>query len=145
MHWYWYVQRSHWFVFPDSKVHGANTGPTWVMSAPDGPHVGPMNLAIWVVHNSAFNHGCCNGREPSFSLDMIKSLLRYLMAYIILSLSWVKWAPLSIRTPPDNTLKGGSTNILRDLQRVANSILMWLHFLFRWNIEVRLLCKRNVP
>ena len=23
-------------------------GPTWVLSAPDGPHVGPMNLAIRV-------------------------------------------------------------------------------------------------
>ena len=32
--------------FPDSKVHGANIGPTWVLSAPDGSHVGPMNLAI---------------------------------------------------------------------------------------------------
>ena len=32
--------------FPDSKVHGANMGPTWVLSAPDGPHIGPMNLAI---------------------------------------------------------------------------------------------------
>ena len=31
---------------PDSKVHGANMGPTWVLSAPDGPHVDPMNLAI---------------------------------------------------------------------------------------------------
>ena len=31
---------------PDSKVHGANMGPTWVLSAPDGPHVGPMNLAM---------------------------------------------------------------------------------------------------
>ena len=31
---------------PDSKVHGANMGPTWVLSAPDGPHVGPVNLAI---------------------------------------------------------------------------------------------------
>ena len=31
---------------PDSKVHGANMGLTWVLSAPDGPHVGPMNLAI---------------------------------------------------------------------------------------------------
>ena len=27
-------------------VHGANMGPTWVLLAPDGPHVGPMNLAI---------------------------------------------------------------------------------------------------
>ena len=35
--------------FPDSKIHGANMGPTWVLSAPDGPHVGPMNLAIRVV------------------------------------------------------------------------------------------------
>ena len=34
--------------FPDSKVRGANMGPTWVLSAPDGPHVGTMNLAIMV-------------------------------------------------------------------------------------------------
>ena len=25
-------------------------GPTWVLSVPDGPHVGPMNLAIGVYH-----------------------------------------------------------------------------------------------
>ena len=31
---------------PDNKVHGANIGPTWVLSAQDGPHVGPMNLVI---------------------------------------------------------------------------------------------------
>ena len=24
-------------------------GPTWVLSAPDGPNVGPVNLAIWDV------------------------------------------------------------------------------------------------
>ena len=38
---------------PDNNVHGANMGPTWVLSAQDGPHVGPMNLAIrdWI-------HGC---------------------------------------------------------------------------------------
>ena len=35
--------------YPDSKVHGANMGPTWVLSAPDGPHVDPMICAIWVV------------------------------------------------------------------------------------------------
>ena len=32
---------------PDSKVHGANMWPTWVLSAPDGPHAGPTNLVIW--------------------------------------------------------------------------------------------------
>ena len=31
---------------PDNKVHGAIMGPTWGLSAPDGRHVGPMNLAI---------------------------------------------------------------------------------------------------
>ena len=35
--------------YPDSKVHGANMGTTWVPSAPDGPHVGPMNLAISIM------------------------------------------------------------------------------------------------
>ena len=33
---------------PDSKVHRANMGPTWGQQDPGGPHVGPMNLAIWV-------------------------------------------------------------------------------------------------
>ena len=31
----------------DSKFHVANMGPTWVLLAPGGPHVGPMNLAGW--------------------------------------------------------------------------------------------------
>ena len=43
---------------PDSQVHGANMGPTWVLSAPDGPHVGPMNLAIRDGLNT-LNPMCC--------------------------------------------------------------------------------------
>ena len=35
-------------TYSDSKVHGTNMGPTWVMSAPDEPHVGPRNLVIRV-------------------------------------------------------------------------------------------------
>ena len=31
---------------PDSKIHGVNMGPTWVLSAPDGLHVDAMNLPI---------------------------------------------------------------------------------------------------
>ena len=31
---------------PDSKVRGASMGPTWALSSPDWPHVGPMNLAL---------------------------------------------------------------------------------------------------
>ena len=32
-------------VTPDSKVHGANMGPT----GPSGPHVGHVNIANWVT------------------------------------------------------------------------------------------------
>ena len=38
---------------PDSKVHGANMGPIWGRQDPGGPHVGPMNFAIWDVSNGA--------------------------------------------------------------------------------------------
>ena len=42
-------------AFPDSKVHGANMGPTWFLSAPGGPHVGPMHLTIGVgLHHPQF-------------------------------------------------------------------------------------------
>ena len=34
-------------AIPDSKVHGANMGPIWGQQDPGGPHVGPMNFAIW--------------------------------------------------------------------------------------------------
>ena len=36
---------------PDSKVCGANIGPTWGRQVPGGPNGGPMNLAIWVVQD----------------------------------------------------------------------------------------------
>ena len=34
---------------PDSKVHGANMGPIWGLKDPGGPHVVPLNFAIWEV------------------------------------------------------------------------------------------------
>ena len=45
-------------------------GPTWVLSAPDGPHVGPMNLVIWepiidLPHGRHAAHG--NNRQRSNS------------------------------------------------------------------------------
>ena len=34
-----YTDNGEWSQrHPYSKVHGANIGPTWVLSAPDGPH-----------------------------------------------------------------------------------------------------------
>ena len=53
---------------PDSKVHGANMGPTWVLLSPGGPHVGPMNLAIW-------DQGAISIRKtvlPGMAIPMLK-------------------------------------------------------------------------
>ena len=33
---------------PDNNVRGTNMGPTWGRQDPGGPHVGPMDLVIWV-------------------------------------------------------------------------------------------------
>ena len=33
---------------PDGKIHGANVGRSWGRQDPGGPHVGPMNRAIWL-------------------------------------------------------------------------------------------------
>ena len=47
-------------IYPDSKVHRANMGPIWVLLAPDGPHVGSMNLAIRVlVHDVRTSISSC--------------------------------------------------------------------------------------
>ena len=49
--------------FPDSKVHGANMGPS------DGPHVGPMNFAIWEF-DVCFDAGLNNNRLPVICGDL---------------------------------------------------------------------------
>ena len=46
--------------YPDSKVHGANMGPIWGRQNPGGPHVGPMNLAIWVRFPQFWTTPCTN-------------------------------------------------------------------------------------
>ena len=74
-------QRSSNVSIPDSKVHGANMWPTWVLSAPDGPRVGPMYLAFrnvmtlsWAIPIScaAFSHRLlhllCGSEGPHHSL-----------------------------------------------------------------------------
>ena len=52
---------------PDSKVHGANMGPTWVLSAPDGPMLAPWNLLSGVRWNkSAIHLFSCKKRCPAY-------------------------------------------------------------------------------
>ena len=46
----WYMTTEFIGISPDSKVHGASMGPIWGQQDPDGPHVGPMNFALWVIY-----------------------------------------------------------------------------------------------
>ena len=50
---------------PDSKVHQANMGPFWGRQDPRGPHVGPMNLAIWEIAVCA-----CSSLKCSFFSEL---------------------------------------------------------------------------
>ena len=48
------LENKNWNI-PDSTVHGASKGPTLVLSAPGGPHVGPVNLATRDVYILEWN------------------------------------------------------------------------------------------
>ena len=43
-------------IITDSKVHGANLGPTWVLSAPDGPMLAPWTLLSRIVLRSDLHY-----------------------------------------------------------------------------------------
>ena len=64
-------QFNFWNAIPDSKVHGDNMGPIWGRQDPGGPHVGPMNLAIWdilwglVSQFPSLAHGRCHNNIKS--------------------------------------------------------------------------------
>ena len=75
------IRSQPWLHTPDSKVHGANMWPTWILSAPDGPHVGPMNLGIrvsslWTCNRLALVsvEGCLSWSGiQNVQLDPVKS------------------------------------------------------------------------
>ena len=70
----------HLNVYPDSRVHGANMGSIWGRQAPDGPNVGPMNFAIWVVCLDL----SCPSKSGSFLGHRILIILQRREKFIIL-------------------------------------------------------------
>ena len=55
----------------DSKVHGVNMGPTWVLSAPDWPHVGPINLAIRAGYHCVYSCPNSAGRQAEWQIQSL--------------------------------------------------------------------------
>ena len=66
---------------PGSKVHGANMGPIWGQHDPGGPHVGPMNFAIWGAmrwkNTFVDQYSLCHCIIASFDIKDIDSLLPF--------------------------------------------------------------------
>ena len=56
--------------YPDSKVHGANMGPTWGRQDPGGPHDSHVNLAIWLT-----NIALCDGLILSSNTPLPEPML----------------------------------------------------------------------
>ena len=81
---------------PDSKVHGANMGPTWVLSAPDRSHVGPMSLAVRAVPNKYLGHekqtseACISKYMIMLTIKNIENLVMW---------KWAHWPWLYIMSP----------------------------------------------
>ena len=58
-------------TIPDSEVHGANIGPIWGRQDAGGPHVGPMNFAIWDVFSK-----CWIRKESKTLTDIMQYFLK---------------------------------------------------------------------
>ena len=98
---------------PDSKVHGANMGPTWVLSAPDGPHVGPMNLAM------------------NLALAVNIALIDAVIGAII----------IQSRTKPNLIAKTLATNFGNQLQKLVAKVSSQFHDLVNTGLNVGSLVK----
>ena len=57
---------------PESKVHGTNMGPTWVLSTPDGPMLAPWTLLSGVVLSTTAMG------ESAVAYDMVLYTCRYI-------------------------------------------------------------------
>ena len=126
--------------YQDNKVHGANMGPTWVLSAPDGPHVRPMNLVIRVwLHRCEVTHwnkqSYCVTTDVSVSLPLTCVLL-------LLDLSPVHFTRV-VCTPLKSIIYAGArarnSDHIHVLQQTCKSILniSWGKLIRHWNNEAR--------
>ena len=73
-----------WFCcnVPDSKVHGANMGPTWVLSAQMGPMLAPWTLLSGVCFGLVFVFkDSFNFHLIMFFLCLLKKISGFLVSY----------------------------------------------------------------
>ena len=64
-------------AIPDSKAHGTNMGPIWGRQGPGGPHVGPMNIAIWDFIDLEYSQNIPVSAPESLTHWLLKMWLQY--------------------------------------------------------------------
>ena len=107
------------YIHPDSEVHGANTGPTWVLSSPDEPHVGPMNLAI---------RDTCEKQEPGYPTYSLHWLAMLIQRKHLSSTPWI------FRFHHHRGYEFYTENELKPQTRLSNSY--FIHKIIVWVITV---------
>ena len=117
-------------LYTDSKAHVANTGPTLVLSVPDGPHVSPMNLAIRVYICSKMSKG--NGIIFKAWMVFNKTTLYHFVThwYSLMSVTVFMYGVkhmthLNLSCCMGNCWTTAHTNVHDD-------VIKWKHFLHYW-------------
>ena len=95
---------------PDSKVHGANMGPTLVLSAPGGPHVGP-----WILPSGQYITGHTGHIVLCWDCNKSKSI--FLFPFIG---TWTTILWLQSYYFPGKQLRHKWTHILRNWTNLIN-------------------------
>ena len=72
-------------IVPDKNIHGANMGPIWDRQGPGGPHVGPMNFAIWGIADTQWSNEIYLNQH----IDPIDKGMLYV--YLITNISFHIW------------------------------------------------------
>ena len=105
-----FLKFAYWVI----EFHGDNMGPIWVLSAPDGPHVGPMDR--WsdytsTADKSAWFHFASNIRQchPSWQYKFAKHHATHLTLwrdseFILQSTRDVTWVAGRLRSPANQLL-----------------------------------------
>ena len=60
-------------VYPISKVRGTNMDPIWSRQDPGGPHVGPINFAIWVCNIGQYQTTTIRTKRESCTLERVQT------------------------------------------------------------------------
>ena len=121
-------------VFPGNKIYGANMGPIWGRQDPGGPHIGPMNLAIWVILESYKDavlqiHIYSCGRLMNLKTWSRHFTVPWDLLKMILITDWTgsdywQYVKSSIDVP---RLHCGLFNMINQMESVPLRILVWSH------------------